>query len=37
MLRPTPPKVPNNQDITLRDWLPIVFIIVIILICACGG
>ena len=37
MLRPTPPKVPDNSPITVRDWLPLVFIVVIILICAFGG
>jgi hypothetical protein len=36
MLKPTPPKVPGNEPMTLRDWLPIIIIVVIILICALG-
>jgi hypothetical protein len=37
MLRPTPPKLPSNEPMTLRDWLPIILIIVIILYCAFKG
>jgi len=37
MLRPTPPRIPNHDELTLRDWLPIVLIIVIILYCAFRG
>ena len=33
MLKPTPPKVPGNEPMTLRDWLPIVLILVIIIYC----
>jgi hypothetical protein len=37
MLRPTPPRIPSNEPITMRDWLPIVIIVIIILICAFEG
>ena len=30
-LRPTPPRIPDNKDITARDWVPILVIILIIL------
>lgn len=36
-LKPTPPKIPENEKITYRDWLPIALIVIIIIICACGG
>lgn len=37
MLKPTPPKVPGNEPMTLRDWLPIVLILVIIIYCLIKG
>lgn len=37
VLRPTPPKLPNNEPMTFRDWLPIILIVVIILYCAFEG
>jgi hypothetical protein len=37
MLKPTPPKLPNSKPMTLRDWLPIILIVVIIIYCVIKG